>query len=279
MFKIGDFSQMSRVSIRMLRHYDELGLLKPTSVEPFTGYRYYSANQLSRLHRIQVLKEMGLTLEQIRPLLEADFSPQHLRSLLTVKSLELRQQVQDLQDRLTRVEVWLTQFADDGSLPAYDVLLKQVVSCNLLEGQTTLSDWDTREATVSLIYQHMHIYCEQHGVKASGPALTIYYDGAYRTHDIRMGAALSIAGSCPSSERFNYRILPAQEVVSVIHHGNCETIAPAYTTLLHWIEAHAYRISGPAREVNLLYEKGATALSDLTEVQIPVEKQDQRGMR
>lgn len=59
MFKIGDFSQMSRVSIRMLRHYDELGLLKPASVEPFTGYRYYSAHQLSRLHRIQVLKEMG----------------------------------------------------------------------------------------------------------------------------------------------------------------------------------------------------------------------------
>lgn len=279
MFKIGDFSQLSRVSIRMLRHYDELGLLKPAHVEPLTGYRYYSAKQLSRLHRIQMFKEMGLSLEQIRHLLETDFPPEHLRSLLTVKSLELHQQLQELQDRLVHIEIWLTQFADDASLPAYDVLLKHVEPCNVLEAQVTLAAWSEREATVAPLYQEMHAYCEQYGVKASGPALTIYYDEAYQTHDIHIGVSLPIAGSCPSSERFRSSTLPAQVVASVIHHGPCQTISPAYTALLHWIDAHAYRISAPSREVNLAYEKGGSPFSDVTEVQIPVEKQDQHGAK
>ena len=65
MFKIGDFSRIARVSCRLLRYYDEIGLLKPGSTERDTGYRYYSASQLPRLNRILVLKELGLSLEEI----------------------------------------------------------------------------------------------------------------------------------------------------------------------------------------------------------------------
>jgi DNA-binding transcriptional MerR regulator len=62
MFKIGDFSRIARVSCRLLRYYDELGLLRPTLVDRDSGYRYYSASQLQQLNRILVLKELGLSL-------------------------------------------------------------------------------------------------------------------------------------------------------------------------------------------------------------------------
>jgi DNA-binding transcriptional MerR regulator len=73
MFKIGDFSRFSRVTVKMLRHYDEIGLLKPARVDPFTGYRYYTADQLPRLNRIIALKDLGFTLEQIGSLLDDIF--------------------------------------------------------------------------------------------------------------------------------------------------------------------------------------------------------------
>ena len=73
MFKIGDFSKFSRVSVKMLRHYDELGLLKPALVDPATNYRYYSADQLPRLNRIIALKDLGFTLEQVGRLFNAVF--------------------------------------------------------------------------------------------------------------------------------------------------------------------------------------------------------------
>lgn len=59
MLKIGDFSKLSRVSVRMLRHYDEIGLLKPAKIDPFTDYRYYSEAQLPMICRITSLKDMG----------------------------------------------------------------------------------------------------------------------------------------------------------------------------------------------------------------------------
>jgi len=78
MFKIGDFSKLSRVSIKTLRFYDEKGLLKPRGVDRFTRYRYYELDQLPALYRILGLKELGFSLEQIGRLLEGDLSPEQL---------------------------------------------------------------------------------------------------------------------------------------------------------------------------------------------------------
>ncbi len=79
MFKIGDFSRLSLVSVKALRYYDELGLLKPARVDEFTGYRYYSAGQLTRLNRILAMKDMGLSLEQIALLLDKEPTPDQIR--------------------------------------------------------------------------------------------------------------------------------------------------------------------------------------------------------
>ena len=69
MFNIGEFARLGGVSVRALRHYDEIGLLRPAKVDPLTGYRGYSAAQLGQLNRIMALKELGLSLVQARRLL------------------------------------------------------------------------------------------------------------------------------------------------------------------------------------------------------------------
>lgn len=65
MFKISEFSRFTRVSVKMLRHYDEIGLLRPAHIDPVNNYRYYSADQLPRLNRIIALKDLGFSLSEI----------------------------------------------------------------------------------------------------------------------------------------------------------------------------------------------------------------------
>ena len=70
MFTIGEFARLAGVSVRTLRHYDDIGLLRPVTVDPDTGYRGYSAEQLGRLNRVMALKDLGLSLTQARRLLD-----------------------------------------------------------------------------------------------------------------------------------------------------------------------------------------------------------------
>ena len=82
MFRIGEFSRLSRVSVRMLRHYDQLGLLTPAQIDPSTNYRFYAADQLPRLNRILTLRELGFSLEQIGALLETNLPSDQLLGML-----------------------------------------------------------------------------------------------------------------------------------------------------------------------------------------------------
>lgn len=90
MLRIGDFSKLSLVSVKTLRYYDELGLLKPVRVDDTTGYRYYSADQLPRLHRILALKDLGLSLEQVGELLRDNLTAEEIRGMLRLKVAEVK---------------------------------------------------------------------------------------------------------------------------------------------------------------------------------------------
>ncbi len=90
MLKIGDFAKLTRLSVQTLRYYDDLGLLKPVEVDRYTGYRYYTYDQLPRLNRILALKDLGLSLEQVGRLLAEDLPAAELRGMLRLKRAELR---------------------------------------------------------------------------------------------------------------------------------------------------------------------------------------------
>jgi DNA-binding transcriptional MerR regulator len=107
MLTIGDFARLGQVSPRMLRHYDEIGLLSPDRVDPATGYRYYAAHQLARLHRLVALRDLGFNLEQIGPVLDEDLTVDELRGMLRMR----REQA-----RLRRVEAHLRALEGSDSL-------------------------------------------------------------------------------------------------------------------------------------------------------------------
>ncbi|GHO58362.1 MerR family transcriptional regulator [Ktedonobacter robiniae] len=152
MLKIGDFSKLSLVTIKTLRHYDEIGLLKPAQVDASTGYRYYSTSQLTRLNRIKALKDMGLDLQQIAQLLKQEMTPEQIQGMLRLKQVELHQQIEEGQARLARVEAWLRAFEQETVMLATDAELKQVAPLQVAQVNFVLADWgrSARPLLVSL---------------------------------------------------------------------------------------------------------------------------------
>ena len=126
MFKIGEFSKLGKVTIDTLRHYDALGLLKPANVDPFTGYRYYSAKQLVTLNRIAALKELGLALDEIVQVLNNNLTVDQLRGMLKMQQITTERELRSAQQRLDRVMARLLYLDQEDTMPNYEVNLKAV---------------------------------------------------------------------------------------------------------------------------------------------------------
>ena len=128
MFKIGDFSRLAQVSVRMLRHYDKLGLLEPSYTDRFTGYRYYTIDQLPRLNRIVALNDLGLTLAQISDLLGKDdkLPAEQLRGMLALRRAELARELEEKRWQLASVEARLQQIETENDPEPYEIVVKSL---------------------------------------------------------------------------------------------------------------------------------------------------------
>lgn len=279
MLKIGDFSKLGLVTIKTLRHYDEIGLLKPAQVDASTGYRYYSTSQLTRLNRIMALKDMGLDLQQIAQLLKQEMTPEQIQGMLRLKQVELHQQIEEGQARLARVEAWLRAFEQETVMPATDVVLKQVAPLQVAQVNFVLADWRQVSPTLTRVFVQLQAYIQQQGASWRIPGITLFSNGEHVHEHISISACLTFAGTLgegllPDGGPVKIVELPGVETMaSVIHHGSFSTLQLAYTILLKWIESNGYTITGPSRELNLVYDPNGDETQYVTEVQFPVTKQ------
>jgi DNA-binding transcriptional MerR regulator len=124
MFRIGDFSRIARVSARLLRFYDEIGLFVPAHADSRSGYRYYAIEQLAELNRILVLKELGFNLDQVRDILRSKVDPSELRNMLVLRRNDVEQTLALESRRLQQIETRIAQLESDGTLSADDVIVR-----------------------------------------------------------------------------------------------------------------------------------------------------------
>ena len=282
MFKIGEFSRLSRVSVRMLRHYDRLGLLTPSETDPFTGYRYYSAEQLPRLNRILALRDLGFSLEQISGMLEDDLSIDQLLGMLKLKRAEVEEQMKAEQQKLQRLEVRIRQMRESPGHGAYDVILRDIDPELAATYREVAADDDRIQGMFDMLETYVASF---DGARADQPPFSIYYDEEYREKDVDAEVAVPLKYAIPENELIRVRHLPRlSNVACVVHVGEYVEIYQAYNALLAWIEANDYRMAGPIREIYLRYgadgldfELPPTYLANdkheyVTELQISVEK-------
>ena len=282
MFKIGEFSRLSRVSVRMLRHYDQLGLLTPSGTDPFTGYRYYSAEQLPRLNRIIALRGLGFSLEQIAGMLEDDLSTDQLLGMLKLKRAEVEEQLKLEEERLAQLEVRIRQMRESPGHGKYDVILRDVEPGLVATDREVAADDDRIQQMFDLVETYVAGF---DGTRADKPPFSIYYDDEYREKEMDVEVAVPLNYSIPETESIRVRQMPRlSNVACIVHVGAYSDVYQAYNALLAWIEANDYRMTGPIREVYLRYgadgldfELPETYLGDneneyVTELQLSVEK-------
>jgi predicted transcriptional regulator YdeE len=272
MLKIGDFSKLAQVSVKALRHYGRLGLLKPAWIDRFTGYRYYRPDQLPRLNRILALKELGFSLEQIRQLLRDDLSAAELRGMMRLKHAELERQVQAEQARLARVEARLRQIEREGALPDYEVVLKSVLPQRVIGIREVIPSF----GDIGRLFGELRAYLQGQNVSldVTSPTMAIYYDGEHRERGIDVEAAAPIARRLAGISRATVHELPAVEIMAcAVHQGDYEGLPEAYGALMAWTETSGFQMVGPNRDLYLQGpSRGLEPAQYVTEVQFPVKK-------
>jgi DNA-binding transcriptional MerR regulator/predicted transcriptional regulator YdeE len=277
MIKIGEFSKLVQVPVATLRYYDQVGLLKPVQVDPFTGYRYYSASQLPRLHRILALKGLGFSLEQIAAALVEGVTPEQMRGMLRLRHAQISQQLAAMHGQLVEVEVRLQQIEREEQLSTYDVILKHVEPLLVASVRAILPNHHALDPLFQEVFEALgaRVSDALHpNPRSGGQTLVIWYDTEFKESDVDGAAAFMLRCRVPESGRMKVHELPAATMAATIHHGSYNAMGDAHEAILTWSEANGYRIVGPDRELYLHYTM-PICLDDptyITEIQYPVEK-------
>jgi len=282
MIKIGDFSKLAHVSIKTLHHYDRFGLLKPSHVDRYTGYRYYALDQLAQLNRILALKDLGLSLDQIAQLLDEDLSTSELRGMLRMKRMELETKVQEEGARLSRVEIRLRQLELDPCPLEHEIAIKQVPAQTVLSARITASSESEIIPTRLSLKELMGERLKRARIKPIGPWFTIVDELAYDERNQEIELAVEI-GSKAGSRHGDWGSGPVKiktletepSMASIIHKGDQNVLPTSYTSLFAWMQLNGYKVAGPTREIYLPGSGVSTYPKELdsgfTEVQCPVK--------
>ena len=278
MFRIGEFSKIARVSGRLLRYYDEIGLLSPQSIDPETGYRSYSARQLPRLNRILVLKELGLSLEQIARLLDQETSVDEIRGMLALRKAQIEQSVQEEMERLRIVESRLQQIDTQGQMQEPDVILKAVPATPFLALRDVLPGMDAIEHLVRRIATAVPALV---GRNSLGPITIIIHSPMYDPEALDVEVGYLLTGKGPQSVELSeerlltLRTLPAVETMATLAHvGRVSDSHRGYGALATWIEQHGWQMSGAGRDILIQLPQSEQQDEAVIEIQLPVTRFD-----
>jgi DNA-binding transcriptional MerR regulator len=272
MFSIGDFASHGRVSVRMLRHYDAIGLLRPAHVDPATGYRSYAAQQLARLNRVVALKDLGFTLEQVRAILDDKVGVAELRGMLRLRQAELQARIVDDTARLDQVEARLLIIEREGAMSADEVEVKSVPAVRLAELSGTAAGFEPGAITpvIGPLYEQLMARLETAGIAVVGSPVTWYEDAPDGDGVVVHAGAPIDARVETAGADFDVVELPAiDRAATIVHRGSMESVMPTIQALARWIEANGYRSRGYNREVYHAYGQGPPQ-SWVTELQEPV---------
>jgi DNA-binding transcriptional MerR regulator/effector-binding domain-containing protein len=279
MFKIGDFSRLAQISVRMLRHYDKLGLLEPSYTDRFTGYRYYTIDQLPRLNRIVALNDLGLTLAQIADLLGKDdkLPAEQLRGMLALRRAELARELEEKRWQLASVEARLQQIEMENEPEPDEIVVKSLDSLSVVSIRHLAPSVQEVGYFCATLYGQIYQRLGRLGVIAGNPELTLYHNEEYAEHDIDMEVAVPVADEIvaapPRDDQLCFRTVAGSDLAAaLIYEGPFSGIVRPIQSLLRWVGLHDHASVGALRELHLSgrAHDGTADAMRIIELQIPI---------
>lgn len=246
MLRIGDFSKLGQVGIHTLRHYDDVGLLKPEHIDPFTDYRYYTIEQLPRLNRILALKDLGFSLEQIARLIDDQVPIEQMKGMLRMRLADIERLIEDERARLTRAARRLAQIEAEGKPSQYDVTMKSVEALTLVSQRALMPGLDAMARIRRDLFGGVYDALERGQVKSQGVEVVLYHNTEYTETDIDTECGVAINTKDMSKLALvpagvTTRTLPASaETVSVMHRGPMIDVTQAIVAAFAWIDGNGY---------------------------------------
>jgi DNA-binding transcriptional MerR regulator len=270
-YKIGDFSRIARVSSRLLRFYDEIGLLKPMHADPQTGYRFYSAKQLAELNRIIVLKDLGFSLEQIAPVLKNEVNAGELRGMLLMRRHDAERALASEAQKLRQIEMRIAQIETGGQLDADDVLVRVEPARRLLSLRRVVASFAEARGLISLLKEQVRaIYHQGHG----GQLVAVAHSPEFEADciDVELGITLGAheTPAVPADSLLSIDGLPETRMAICVRVGLPEDAHLVTAKIGRFVELNGDMLAGPSREVFLQPPRLDRMHETVVEMQFPI---------
>ncbi len=268
MYRIGEFSKMSKLTVKTLRFYDEAGLLAPQYTDGCTGYRYYTTAQLYQAQQIMAFRCAGFSVAEIRRVL----SGEDIARLLKEKLEALTYEKSQTELKLTRLAA-IAEFYSEEQTMNYHVIVKRIPQCTVYYKRFKVKNFSEYGSIIPEIGRR--ISAVNPGLKCTVPdyCYVEYVDGEYRESDFTVEYAQSVERTGIETDGIRFKTLPETEAACALHRGAYDGLPKAYACVLSWIEQNGYVMCGNAREqyIDGIWNKDDEA-DYLTEVQFPVRK-------
>lgn len=268
MYRIGEFSKMSKATIKTLRYYDEVGLLKPEFVDHETGYRFYTTEQLFKLHYIHAYRQIGLSIDEIH-LIE---SGHDMNKILENRKSELQAELASGLEQLSRIE-FILQGKEEEMYMQYQAIIKELPECIVYSKRLTVPNYDAYFTVIPAIGEEC--IKANPDLKCLKPeyCFIIYLDGEYREENINVEFCEAVEKMGNDVGDIKFKKVDSVQAVCVMHKGSYSEISKAYAYAFKWIEENGYVVSDSPREsyIDGIWNKDSEG-EWLTELQVPVIK-------
>lgn len=272
MYTIGEFAALGRVSVRMLRHYDAIGLLQPARVDARSGYRHYSASQLGSLIRIVELRELGCGLDEIGIVLSADDEVAALHEVLVRRRAELEASIESDRARIERIAERLRSLEGVGTMPEVDYRSLEPVTVYAVEGRAPGMGPENVSPVIDPLLGRLISAIERAGRAPLEPGV-FWYESVPDSEEMAVHVAFTADPSPEPADGYEVVTLPAVETAAVLtHRGDMPSIGGSWMALMNQLAQDGYRVVGATREVYVHAPVDRPQSEWVTDLIAPVEK-------
>ena len=271
MFKIGEFSQLVRVSPRMLRHYEKCGLIEPARIDPYTGYRQYSAAQMPKIGQIVALRDIGFSIEEIGMILPRMEDGAFLNQALREKANALREAITLDQARVNKLMQMGGGQRKEQNYMLYEVELKKLDAVKVLSLRGIIPQYNQE----SILWEKLGAYIAQNAIACHSDGYSTYYDEAYVEANPDVEIAIPVDTLGKSRGEFVFKEYPAVELAATLRFSGAFEggYDAAGEKLARWMEENGYAFAGHMRGHVITSPDDETNPEKwLTELQVPVKK-------
>ncbi len=239
MLKIGDFSKLSYISIRMLRYYDQLDILKPSYIDESTNYRFYEIEQLETANMIVKLRSLGFTTTAIKSIID-DKSELNITNLFNQRMNEVQFEL----ERLVRVSKEMHQLVKiDVKKINYNVVKKIMPKRTVISLRKTVSSYmDENELWIEL---YKEISKQQVNVLNDGYAIALFHDLEYKENNVSIEVQVTVDKKYKDTNEIQFFETDEVEVASVTFIGSYDKMPEVTLAALNWIELNNYELIQP----------------------------------